>query len=120
MSACASCPAAGWSSTERRPSRITRRPSRMAENVLEAAAVMVGGGSVMASHERRTFAPRAVMWFTPVVCAALLVGCTVGPNYKRPPVTVPEAYRGAQALVGASIAEQDWKTMFEDESLRAL
>jgi len=44
----------------------------------------------------------------------------VGPDYKRPPVTVPEAYRGAQALAGASIAEQDWKTMFEDESLRAL
>ena len=74
----------------------------------------------MASHERRTFAQRAVMWFTPAVCAALLVGCTVGPNYKRPPVTVPDAYRGAQALAGASIAEQDWKTMFEDESLRAL
>src|SRR5258705_7511699 len=100
MSACASCPAAGWSSTE-------RRPSRRAENVLEAAAVRAGGGGVMASHERRTFAQRAVMWLTPAVCAALLVGCTVGPNFKRPPVTVPEAYRGAQALADASIAEQD-------------
>jgi len=37
----------------------------MAENVLEPAAVMVGGGSVMASHERRTLAKRAVLWFTP-------------------------------------------------------
>ncbi len=74
----------------------------------------------MASHERRTFAQRAVMWLTPAVCAAFLVGCTVGPNYNRPPVTVPEAYRGAQTLAGASIAEQEWKTMFEDESLRAL
>ena len=24
----------------------------------------------------------------------LLTGCAVGPNYKRPPVTVPDGYRG--------------------------
>src|SRR5260221_8372435 len=125
MSACASCPAAGWSSTERQPSRITRRPSCMAERVLEAAVVMAGGGSLMTSHERRTFAQWATMWFTAAGCAALLAGCAVGPNYKRPPVTVPEAYRGAQAPVGAAsaaawIPEQDWKTMFEDEWLRTL
>src|SRR5258708_31957625 len=125
MSACASCPVAGWSSTERQPLRITRRPSRMTEHVLDAAPVMAGGGSVMASHEQRTFAQRAVLWFTAAVGVALLAGCAVGPEYRRPPVTVPDAYRGGPAPAGATpapvwIAEQDWKTIFEDESLRAL
>jgi multidrug efflux system outer membrane protein len=104
---------------------MTRRPSRTAKDVLEAAIVMAGGGSVVTSHERRTFGQLAVLWFAAAVGAAPLVGCGVGPNYKRPPVTVPEAYRGGQAPGGAVpagtwIAEQDWKTIFEDESLRAL
>ena len=32
---------------------------------------------------------------------ALLTGCTVGPNYRRPKVNVPEAYRGVPALEAA-------------------
>src|SRR5258708_56558 len=97
----------------------------MAEHVPEAAVVMAGGGSVMASHERRTFGQLAVLWFAAAVGAAPLVGCAVGAHSKRPPVTVPEEYRGGQATGGAApagawIAEQDWKTIFEDESLRAL
>ena len=28
------------------------------------------------------------------VALLLLTGCAVGPNYKRPPVTVPDGYRG--------------------------
>src|SRR5258708_1311118 len=114
MSACASCPVAGWSSTERQPLRITRRPSRMTEHVLDAAPVMAGGGSVMASHEQRTFAQRAVLWFTAAVGVALLAGCAVGPGYRRPPGPGPDAYGGGQAPAGATpapsgLGERDWQ-----------
>jgi outer membrane protein, multidrug efflux system len=52
-------------------------------------------------------------------------GCTVGPNYKRPLVAVPETYRGtaAPATPGtdvASIGDQAWWDVFHDEQLREL
>jgi outer membrane protein, multidrug efflux system len=54
----------------------------------------------------------------------LLTGCTVGPEYKRPPVTVPDAYRGlapnAGAETAASIGDEKWWTVFQDEQLQQL
>jgi len=54
----------------------------------------------------------------------LLTGCKVGPNYKRPPVNTPDAYRGlapdAAAQTNASIADEKWWTVFEDQQLQAL
>ncbi len=60
-----------------------------------------------------------------VTIAALAAGaCTVGPNYKRPPVTTPDTFRGAptgsSATPPASIAEERWHRLFEDEPLQAL
>lgn len=62
-----------------------------------------------------------------VAAAAILVllitGCTVGPNYVRPAVTTPQAYRGATAPAiasEASVAEQDWRTIFTDPVLQGL
>ena len=58
--------------------------------------------------------------FTLMVFAA---GCTQGPNYGRPVVTPPEGFRGAADTTvdaSASIAEQRWSTLFEDEALRDL
>jgi multidrug efflux system outer membrane protein len=71
--------------------------------------------------------------------------CTVGPNYQRPVVTVPEQWRndaktsaagaGAAGVAGAagaagaadaaqasavSLADQDWWALFRDEQLQAL
>jgi multidrug efflux system outer membrane protein len=49
--------------------------------------------------------------------------CTVGPNYKRPMVTVPDGYRGATeapAPDAASIGDQKWWDVFQDDQLRAL
>jgi len=54
----------------------------------------------------------------------LLVGCKVGPNYKRPPVNTPDAYRGlapdAAPQTSASIADEKWWTVFDDQQLQAL
>jgi outer membrane protein, multidrug efflux system len=60
---------------------------------------------------------------TVTIAAFFLTGCTVGPNYKRPAVSVPDAYRGAPALAPAStpdFAAMDWWSVFQDPVLQSL
>ena len=60
---------------------------------------------------------------TPVAVAALtavLAGCAVGPNYKRPAVTAPEQVRGASAAEAASLADRPWWEVFGDDALKSL
>lgn len=62
---------------------------------------------------------------TCLILSACLFGCTVGPNYKRPVVTVPADYRGlAPEQMGkndvASFGDQKWWEAFQDETLRDL
>ena len=52
-------------------------------------------------------------------------GCAVGPNYKRPAVSTPNSYRGladeeAAKEQAASIADEKWWNVFQDEQLRSL
>jgi len=65
---------------------------------------------------------RSVSFFTLVLLA--LTGCAVGPNYKRPPVTVPDGYRGLAPDAGqqttASLADEKWWEVFQDQQLQAL
>src|SRR5512143_1662269 len=52
---------------------------------------------------------------------SFLAGCAVGPNYRRPPVPVPENTRGAVGPAqAASLADQPWWEIFRDETLRQL
>ncbi|HYC93899.1 MAG TPA: efflux transporter outer membrane subunit [Thermoanaerobaculia bacterium] len=51
----------------------------------------------------------------------LLAACTVGPNYQRPAVPIPENFYGAtQAAEAASLADAPWFDVFQDPVLRAL
>jgi multidrug efflux system outer membrane protein len=50
----------------------------------------------------------------------LVAGCAVGPNYKRPPVPLPGAYRGEEAKTTNSLGELPWWEVFHDEKLQAL
>src|ERR1700747_876335 len=55
----------------------------------------------------------------------LMVGCRVGPNYVRPPVTAPEVYRGADEAAGSSagkesVGEQKWTQFFHEHELQDL
>lgn len=54
----------------------------------------------------------------------LLTGCTVGPKYKRPPVTVPDSYRGLAPEAGPqtapSLGDEKWWTVFQDPQLQGL
>ena len=55
--------------------------------------------------------------------ALVASGCTVGPNYHRPAVDVPQAYRGASAAApstAASFGDEKWWEVFQDPQLQAL
>jgi len=54
----------------------------------------------------------------PIVCCALISGCMIGPNYKKPVIETPDTYRGIAATT--SIAEQQWWEIFQDKKLQAL
>jgi multidrug efflux system outer membrane protein len=58
-----------------------------------------------------------------LLAAALLIlpGCTVGPNYKRPNVSAPSAFRGASGTAQqTSLANQPWWDIFRDQALTDL
>src|SRR5438034_6822454 len=54
---------------------------------------------------------------------AVLAGCTVGPNYHRPAIQTPDAFRTlapATANDPASLADLKWWEVFKDEKLQDL
>jgi multidrug efflux system outer membrane protein len=62
---------------------------------------------------------------TVALLSLTLAGCAVGPRYKRPPVDVPATYRGieldnAGKTDTASLADQKWWEVFQDEQLQKL
>jgi len=57
--------------------------------------------------------------------ALVLSGCTMGPNYRRPTVAVPPTYRGlapdgTTQTETATLGDQKWWDIFQDEQLRTL
>jgi outer membrane protein, multidrug efflux system len=66
--------------------------------------------------------PTVVVLFATLV--ALLTGCTLGPDYQRPAVPVPEQHRDAEPPApgreAASLADMQWFALFQDERLQAL
>ena len=53
----------------------------------------------------------------------LVSSCMLGPDYRRPTVTTPDAFRGASAVITPdqqSIAELKWFEVFQDEQLQEL
>jgi outer membrane protein, multidrug efflux system len=56
-----------------------------------------------------------------IVIAFTLAGCTVGPNYHRPAVDVPQNFRNqAGNSETASLGDQKWWAVFQDEELQKL
>lgn len=50
----------------------------------------------------------------------LLGGCAVGPNYQRPPVNAPPAFRGEARASTNSFGDLPWWEVFHDERLQSL
>jgi multidrug efflux system outer membrane protein len=62
-------------------------------------------------------------YFAIAVAAAVLAGCTVGRNYKRPQVAVPSNFRAPVPLPepqAASLADLKWFEVFHDDKLQEL
>jgi multidrug efflux system outer membrane protein len=55
-----------------------------------------------------------------LLCTSTLTGCMVGPNYKRPDMPNPAAYRFAETAQAESLADAPWFKVFEDPALQAL
>jgi NodT family efflux transporter outer membrane factor (OMF) lipoprotein len=59
-----------------------------------------------------------------IVTAVLAGSCTLGPNYERPAVPTPPAFRGASddpaAQRTSSLADMRWSELFRDDTLTAL
>jgi multidrug efflux system outer membrane protein len=60
----------------------------------------------------------------PFVCAALVTGCSVGPNYHRPPLESPEAWQNPDTTFyadsTAALADTTWWHLFSDTVLTNL
>jgi NodT family efflux transporter outer membrane factor (OMF) lipoprotein len=59
----------------------------------------------------------------PAVAALALAGCTIGPNYHRPQVGLPGAYRNAPpagADPAASIGDTKWQSLFPDDVMNQI
>ena len=81
-----------------------------------------------ARHARRSRAcTRRIALMRQTLCglmtALALTGCTVGPDYRRPPVNIPSTYRGPTPAVTPqhrAFADLEWWKLFQDEQLQAL
>ena len=76
----------------------------------------------MTRHAHRHYAIHFGLALSAVM--VFLAGCAVGPNYRRPSVSVPDSYRGASGEAPAgqalSLGDQKWPEVFQDEQLQKL
>jgi multidrug efflux system outer membrane protein len=59
----------------------------------------------------------------PIVAAALLAGCTVGPNYQRPAIPAPVNFRAPEGTASSdptSLGDLKWFEVFKDDRLQEL
>jgi outer membrane protein, multidrug efflux system len=60
-----------------------------------------------------------ILWLI-VLALAILAGCAVGPNYKRPPIDSPEVFRDDNIATNRSLSDLAWWQVYQDETLQAL
>jgi multidrug efflux system outer membrane protein len=60
-------------------------------------------------------------FLTSIVALSLLLnGCLLGPNYQRPAISAPAAFRGQSTAEQSSFADQGWWDVYSDPFLNAL
>src|SRR5205823_5636037 len=57
---------------------------------------------------------------TVVLGGALIAGCAIGPDYKRPAVAEPPTFRGQETPEAVSFADAPWWEVFQDPILKTL
>jgi outer membrane protein, multidrug efflux system len=68
---------------------------------------------------RRAAGRRAAIWAA-AIWAAAAAGCALGPDYSRPEVTTPAAYRFESDATQDSVADTGWWQVYQDPVLQAL
>lgn len=63
---------------------------------------------------------RLLVAIAPCCLALFLAGCAVGPDYRRPSVSAPAAFRSESVVSTNSFADLPWWEIFQDETLQAL
>jgi outer membrane protein, multidrug efflux system len=63
---------------------------------------------------------RSARFVSVVLVAALISGCAIGPNYKRPAVAEPPTFRGQATAEASSFADAPWWETFQDPTLKGL
>lgn len=63
---------------------------------------------------------RTITAASTLLAAALTTSCVLGPNYKRPAVGMPPAFRGDASATPESIADLKWFDLFRDDALTGL
>jgi len=100
---------------------MTKRNSIMSDMVLSmprASAFLEPDRMNLKSGGGRNRLAR-LLFLLPLVF--FLPGCLVGPNYKRPKIDAPPAFRGGEgADQQASFADQPWWEVFKDDTLKSL
>ena len=71
-------------------------------------------------HPENSMSTRIKRGLVVVAAVAVLGGCAVGPNYKRPSVGAPGAYRFATGEGTNSLADLPWWQVFQDPLLQGL
>src|ERR1700735_5571036 len=59
----------------------------------------------------------------PILAVSVMTACTVGPNYKRPSLAIPQNFRAPDPLPApqaSSLADLKWWEVFKDEKLQDL
>src|SRR5436305_702086 len=91
-----------------------RCPLRGPEDSLAVPAGTTAGSPGFQSRARMA---------VPALLAVLFVlaGCVTGPKYQRPTLTLPDQHRGqATPAEAASLADQAWWEIFQDDALKGL
>ncbi len=69
---------------------------------------------------RRVLAPCSAHILALALAVIVFTGCAVGPNYKRPQVAAPTAWKEAGAATNAITLPTEWWTIFNDAELNRL
>jgi multidrug efflux system outer membrane protein len=53
-------------------------------------------------------------------CAVIFAGCAIGPNYKRPVIDSPAAFRSAIQITNSPYSDLTWWEVYRDDTLQGL
>jgi len=63
---------------------------------------------------------RAALAVAVAAAAAVAAGCVLGPDYRRPQVTTPAAYRFEPVATADSVGDAGWWLVYQDSTLQSL